>query len=367
MLFSTLLERGSSFAVKFGMPLVYGYHLICGSLFFNTSATDATGLENAANLALAPMQYLFEGKLAIPEEDGYKFVRRFDYSDHFFVKTACAWSSLPLTLPVGAALKACALLSPDARERNERMLASIQSPIVHSHLEEYREMGLEIEDWRDAPWATHPKYKRRAESNHKLHDDIEALSAIVEILKQEEIPFWIDCGTCLGAYRYGGVIPWDWDIDIAVLSPDFENIKHALTALDPEKYVVQDWSGRDRPETYLKVYVKSSKNLIDLYHFGIDAEKKELYTILSNEFNIFLPESWRIRELRYTTPMPFSRVFPLKRALFEGIEVPVPGEIEEYLQTFYGDNLAPARIYNEVTQQYEKDPSHPYWDLPCVH
>lgn len=366
MLFSSLLDRSSGLLIKLGMPLVFGYHLICSSLFFNSAASDATGLEKVANIALIPMQYLFEGKEATLENGYYHFERRFDYSRHFFVKTAVAYTLLPLTLPVGATLKALAYLTPKTRERSALLLSSLTAP-RRSNLEEYAKMGLKIEDWTQAEFINAPKYKKRLEDGSQLEEDVKALRDVVDILKRENIPFWIDCGSCLGAYRYGGVIPWDWDIDIAVLAPDFENIKRALSALDPEKYAVQDWSGRDRPKTYLKVYVKASNNLIDIYHFGLNPEKQELATILSNELNIFLPSSWVTRELRYTTPMPFTRVFPLKRALFEGIEVPVPGNIEEYLHTFYGENLAPIRIYNEITREYEKDPSHPYWLLPCVH
>jgi hypothetical protein len=111
------------------------------------------------------------------------------------------------------------------------------------------------------------------------------------------------------------------------------------------------------------VYVHESGGLIDLYNFAIDEENKQVHTLLSNEHNIFMPTDWRERELRYTKPMPFTYVFPLKKAYFEGIEVPVPGQTEKYLQVFYGENLAPASLYNPTSGKYEKDLSHPYWQL----
>jgi phosphorylcholine metabolism protein LicD len=174
----------------------------------------------------------------------------------------------------------------------------------------------------------------------------------------------VDCGTCLGAYRYGGGIPWDHDIDIAVLQPDFENVKNALNkGLDPKKYQVQDWSSRDKPNTYLKVYVKETRALIDIYHCAIDEKKGLIYTIVSNENCIFLPKSWKIRERRCAAAVPISFIFPLKQGYFEDIVVPLPNKPKEYLQSKYGENISPARIYNEKTGQYEKDLSHPYWQL----
>jgi phosphorylcholine metabolism protein LicD len=106
--------------------------------------------------------------------------------------------------------------------------------------------------------------------------------------------------------------------------------------------------------------------MIDLYFFAIDQEKATLATIFSAEFNIFLSKKLKACEKRFTKPMPFDYIFPLKKALFEGMEVAVPNKIVPYLQTFYGDNLEPNRVYNETTGNYEKDLSHPYWKLPGV-
>ncbi len=368
MQLTSLLERSSTLVIKLGMPLVYAYHLICSNTFLNVAAEDAHGLEKAANYALIPYQYLFEGKRALPDNElAYRFERRFAYDDHFFIRTASSVATLPLSLIVGGGLKAAAFCFEETRARHRHLLQATKTPIVHSNLECYRCMGLAVNDYMQAESIPMGSYQRRPGDAEKLQADIEALGTIVKLLHDNQILFWLDCGSCLGAYRYSGAIPWDWDIDIAVLSPDFANIKRVLGTMDPEKYCVQDWSGRDRPETYLKVFVRENGGMIDIYHFGLDPEKQELHTILSNEFNIFLPDSWKQRELRYTHPMPFSRVFPLKKALFEGIEVPVPGQIEEYLRGFYGANLAPARIYSEITQAYEKDLSHPYWQEAHVH
>jgi len=362
-----LIERGSWLVMKVGMPLVFFYHVIVGSVFFNTAAEDASGLEKAANVALIPMQYLFEGSVAIADDDGYHLERRFDYEHHFFVKTAASVTALPFSILIGGTLKSIAYISPQTRKRAEKIYVASHSSRISSFNDYYRSIGMEIEDFDEAEFIAPPQYRRHPEAKHRLESDLGALKEIIRILEKEKIPFWIDCGSCLGTYQYGGCIPHDWDIDIGVLLPDFHNVKNALQKLDPDKYVVQNWSGRALPESYLKVFVKESGGMIDIYHFAIDPEKKEISTLLSNEFNIFLPRSWVVREKRYSASMAVSDVFPLTKALFEGIEVPVPGNIEKYLQVFYGENLAPAKIYNEITGTYEKDLTHPYWDIPHVH
>ena len=49
--------------------------------------------------------------------------------------------------------------------------------------------------------------------------EIGAFKDVVTLLEQHNIIYWVDFGTCLGAYRYGGVIPWDWDTDISISFP----------------------------------------------------------------------------------------------------------------------------------------------------
>lgn len=363
-MFTTILTRNSWLIYKVGMPLVYLYHMLLGSVFFNTAAEDAHGIERWANIALVPMQYLLDGKKAILVGQVYEIEQRFDYHHHFYLKTAIATTTLPLSVVVGSSLKGLSYLSAETRERAKSISASVHTRDNHHY---YRSIGLEINHFRQAAQIESPNYKRRPMEPHPLQADIEALKEIVSILCEHNIPFWIDRGSCLGCYQHSGTLPADWDIDMAVLQPDFHRVKHALKALDSEKYVVQDWSGRQRPGSYLKVYVRESGGLIDIFHFAIDEENQQIYTLFSNEFNIFAPDSWMTREKRYTSAIPFSHVFPLKKAFYEGVEVPVPGKIEEYLHGFYGKNLTPAKIYNEVTGQYEKDLSHPYWQMPSTY
>jgi hypothetical protein len=140
-----------------------------------------------------------------------------------------------------------------------------------------------------------------------------------------------------------------------------------LQKLDPKKYQVQDWSNRGLPGSYIRVYIKENRNHIDIYHFSINEQNKTISSILSNEESPFMVESWKIRERRFKVPTPFDTVFPLKKASFDGIEVWVPNKTESYLQLRYGQNIGPIKVYNEESGWYEKDLSHPYWQLPYVH
>ncbi len=367
-------ERGMfdaiwNWIVMTGMPLVHCYHLICGNIFLGTEAEEARGVEKLANEALAPYQYLMAGQKAEWDEQRSVYVlnQRFDYRDHLWSRTAASLAALPFSLCAGSVLKGIAYLLPEGRGHHVQILRALQDTAVISNNAYYRSLGMAVEDFSHAKEIAPPAHVRRPGDEHVLGAEKEALLEISRLLLAAAIPFWVDCGTCLGAYRYGGVIPWDNDVDIAILQPDFDNVKRVLRGLDPAKYAVQDWSSRDKPKTYLKVYIKETCSLIDIYHFAIRPQEEILASILSNEESIFLPESWKIAERHFTIPTAYEIVFPLKRAHFDGVDLPIPNRTEEYLQGRYGKDISPVKIYNEITGNYEKDLNHPYWKQNYAH
>jgi hypothetical protein len=347
-----------------GLPVVTAYHHLCNNVFLNTAAADAHGFEKAGNMMLAPVQFLMAGKVAVLEEGKYRLEQKFAYNETLPLKSMTAILSIPISLPMGSLLKGIGYLSSEARRHHEEIAKAIASCEVRPNLDYYRSVGIAVEESPEL--LEPPAYSRRPGEEKVLHLEKELLKEISHLFKESHIPFWLDCGTCLGAYRYGGAIPWDGDIDLAVLAPDFDNIFHLLQQLDAKKYHVQDWSNRCSPKTYIRVYIRENRNYIDLYHFGIDPKMKRVASILSYENSSFMVESWKVRERRFTIPSSFETIFPLKKASFDGIEVYVPNKTKKYLQERYGDNIGPAKIYNQVTGEYERDLSHPYWQLPSA-
>lgn len=353
--------------IKMGMPFVLIYFSICSSPFLNVSYQDSQGIEKIADTLLAPFQYCFIGKVAVPTEiDGqihYVLEDRFSYEDYFFLKSAGSMVSLIPSIVIGSTIKAVSFLHSDNYKRYKEIVASINSRKIIPNHRSYIELGLDI----TSPEFTNPlecqNYKRRPKDIYHLKAEKEALKEMVKIFNKYNILFWVDCGTLLGTYRYGGMIPWDHDIDISVLQMDFDNVLKVLKDLDPEKYIALDWSCRGKPKSLIKVYIKETQRMIDVYQFVINKEKRTLNFIFSFDDHMFCAEWWKDRERRFTQPVSYDTIFPLRKANFDGIEVFAPNKTVDYLHTFYGENIEPSMLYNEETCQYEKDLDHPYWKM----
>lgn len=347
------------------IPIVCSYYALTENIFLNVSRENASGLEWVANEILTPFQYICGGKIAKETEDGsWKFETRFQYDKDLCIKSIIYIPLLPPSALLGSALKLASFLSKETRTSYASLIHFYNSKTIHLNTELYQALGIQSEE---ESFYLPEGYSRRPGDEKHLHIEKKALEDIAKALNKAGIAWWVDCGTCLGTHRYGGVIPWDQDLDIAVLLPDFDNVRRALSKLDQRKYIVQDWSSRAIPNSYIKVFIRESGTLIDVYHFAIDPQTKELRYILSLESNIFFPERWKIRERRFTAPVAFETVFPLKKSLFDGIVVNIPQNPEKYLQRYYGENLAPAKIYDPLTGLYEKDLSHPYWERAYAH
>ena len=66
---------------------------------------------------------------------------------------------------------------------------------------------------------------------------LDTLKAFDAICREHGLKYWLSAGTCLGAVRHGGFIPWDDDIDVEMYWNDYARLREVFTANDD--YVLQ--------------------------------------------------------------------------------------------------------------------------------
>lgn len=65
---------------------------------------------------------------------------------------------------------------------------------------------------------------------------LEVLNIVIEICERNNIQYFADWGTMLGAIRHKGYIPWDDDIDICIKRPDYNRLMKLLPKALPYGY-----------------------------------------------------------------------------------------------------------------------------------
>jgi len=222
---------------------------------------------------------------------------------------------------------------------------------------------------------------------------LEILIAVDKICKKHNIPYWLDGGTLLGAVRHGGFIPWDDDLDIAMLQKDYDKLRKILPKELPAQFVFEDWKtnknftmkhGKVRDKNsffedpnwngkdclqgiFIDIFPKEKiislkwRKKIDFFYgrsfrrlHGFNNSRKEFYVAclmwfpvccvagISQFFsNLFGKDNLGDPYGGLTSFHIYkkSTIFPLKEMKFENHTFPVPHSAHQYLTYQYGNYM----------------------------
>lgn len=83
--------------------------------------------------------------------------------------------------------------------------------------------------------------------------ELDILDEISRVCRENDIEFFLDSGTLLGAERHHGFIPWDDDIDIGMIRADYEKFLRLAPELLGRDYSLETPQGDDIRYSFCKV------------------------------------------------------------------------------------------------------------------
>lgn len=85
--------------------------------------------------------------------------------------------------------------------------------------------------------------------------ELDILECFVSFCRRHSIPFFLTGGTLLGAVRHKGFIPWDDDIDVVMLRPDYDRFATLFSQADTAPFaIVSGETSRSFPLCSLKIH-----------------------------------------------------------------------------------------------------------------
>lgn len=231
----------------------------------------------------------------------------------------------------------------------------------------------------------------KAKGDLRKTQEIQAafLDILQNVLNKHNLSYWVDFGTLLGAIRHKGFIPWDDDVDIAMLREDYLRVPEIFNdelssygfSIRLDSAIKFYWEISENKRFALAEiypYDKYNKKLKDEFSkFELDKKIKNCYIEFLKQFDLngsrkvfalYNKENFNniqklINKLTKTLILdnnepsdsgnlfvgaeilPYGHasnhenetIFPLKEFNFEDFSVSIPNNYDKYLNTIYKD------------------------------
>lgn len=163
----------------------------------------------------------------------------------------------------------------------------------------------------------------------KIKYSIECLKLVTDEFDKNDIPYWLDYGTLLGAYRSSTLISYDYDMDIGVEIKFADKIKNVLenAILDYkfEKLPHAKWID----ERLYQIKFKKRDNIdplfLDVYFF--------------NRHDKYLYSSFLTKDQHFKCKTNINQIEKLDLIKLGEYHFKCPNDVPKFLKIRYGDDF----------------------------
>lgn len=217
---------------------------------------------------------------------------------------------------------------------------------------------------------------------------LDILKFIDQVCRENNIHYWLSSGTCLGAIRHEGFIPWDDDADVEMFEEDYKKFCLVMSKIQSSQFVLQNNKtdknyhfsfGKVRDLNsivkedniydvnykyhgcYVDVFPVAPSNSLKIFNLASFISLKYRRANVNNNKicrwcwsvlnTISLPILNMVSKIKINNTYRhilgqwcpkkrnYQHICAVKRVPFEGLQFPVPSDWNGYLSLIYGNYL----------------------------
>jgi hypothetical protein len=155
----------------------------------------------------------------------------------------------------------------------------------------------------------------------------ETVKHVFSILEEDQVRYWLEGGSLLGAARNGDIIPWDYDVDIGIYKEDIGKCSYLSDALksnfvDEEGFV---WEKALDGDFFRVQYSEQNRLHVDIFPFY-------------SKDGTMTKDTW-FKDHRQDTEFPEHYLKPLTKIPFAGVMASAPNNVRQFLEFKFGPGV----------------------------